>query len=137
MIHHGDTECTEESDGVLSGQIVGAAVEVHRRLGPGLLESSYQRCLAHELTLRGLRWEQQREVPLCYKGVVLRSSYRIDFLAEQRVVVEVKSIELVQPIHRAQLLTYLKILDLRVRLLINFNVETLFRGVRRMVNGYS
>ncbi len=76
-------------------------------------------------------------MPLCYKGVVLRSSYRIDFLVEQRVVVEVKSIELVQPIHRAQLLTYLKILNLRVGLLINFNVETLFRGVRRTVNGYS
>ncbi len=114
----------------------GAAIEVHRALGPGLLESSYQTCLSRELTLRGLRWAQQREVPLWYKGVRLQNSYRNDLLVEGRVVVEVKSIDLLQPIHRAQLLTYLKLMNLRVGLLINFNVETLVHGIGRVVNGY-
>jgi GxxExxY protein len=136
MIHHRGTEGTEEADVAISGQIVGAAIEVHRRLGPGLLESSYQICLARELTFRGVRWEQQRQVPLVYRGVQIQNAYRIDFLVEERVVLEIKAIEMLQPIHRAQLLTYLKILDLRVGLLINFNVETLVRGIRRVVNGY-
>jgi GxxExxY protein len=141
MIHHRGTEGTEgtgepEVDAVLSGQIIGAAIEVHRALGPGLLESSYQACLSHELTLRGLAWVQQKEIPLRYKGVRLPSAYRIDLLIEGRLVVEVKAMEALLPIHRAQLLTYLKLLDLRLGMLINFNVELLTRGVRRVVNGH-
>jgi GxxExxY protein len=138
MIHHRGTEGTEvaEVDAVLSGQVIGAAIEVHRALGPGLLESSYQACLSHELTLRGLEWVQQKEVPLQYKGVCVHSAYRIDLLVEGRLVVEVKAIEALTPIHRAQLLTYLKLLHLRHGLLINFNVEALARGVRRVVNGH-
>jgi GxxExxY protein len=141
MIHHRGTEGTEgaeeaEVEAVLSGQVIGAAIEVHRALGPGLLESSYQACLSHELTLRGLRWVQQKEIPLQYKDVYVHCAYRIDLLVEGRLVVEVKAIEALSPIHRAQLLTYLKLLDLRLGLLINFNVEMLIRGVRRVVNGH-
>jgi GxxExxY protein len=136
MIHHRGTEGTEGGDNRISQEIIGAAVEVHRALGPGLLESSYQACLAHELTLRGVRWEQQRELPLSYKGISLRNSYRIDLLVEERIVVEVKAVQSIEAVHRAQLLTYLKLLDRRIGLLINFNVETLVHGVRRIVNGY-
>jgi GxxExxY protein len=136
MIHHRGTEGTERGDNRISQEIIGAAVEVHRALGPGLLESSYQACLAHELTLRGVRWEQQRELPLSYKGISLRNSYRIDLLVEERIVVEVKAVQSIEAVHRAQLLTYLKLLDRRIGLLINFNVETLVHGVRRIVNGY-
>ena len=138
MIHHRGTEATELTgvDAALSGQVIGAAIEVHRALGPGLLESSYQACLSHELTLRGLAWIQQKEIPLQYKGVCLNSAYRIDLLVEGRLVVEVKAIEALTPVHRAQLLTYLKLLHLRLGLLINFNVETLARGLRRVVNGH-
>jgi GxxExxY protein len=121
---------------VLSGQVIGAAIEVHRALGPGLLESTYQACLGHELTLRGLDWVQQKEIPLRYKSVCLHSTYRIDLLVEGRLVVEVKAIEALTSIHHAQLLTYLKLLHLRFGLLINFNVELLARGVRRVVNGH-
>ena len=120
----------------MSEKVIGAAIEVHRALGPGLLESSYQTCLCRELTLRGLLWEQQKEVALWYKGVRIRSAYRIDFLVEDRLIVEVKAIEALKPIHRAQLLTYLKLLRLRLGLLINFNVDTLVNGVRRVVNGF-
>jgi GxxExxY protein len=135
MVHHGDTEGTEALE-VVSGQIIGAAVEVHRAFGPGLLESSYQACMSHELALRGLRHVQQKELPLRYKGVRLSTNYRIDFLVDDLIVVEVKAVEALQPIHTAQLLTYLKILDLRFGLLINFNVQTLIHGVRRVLNGY-
>jgi GxxExxY protein len=141
MIHHRGTEGTEDSeevrvDAVLSGQVIGAAIEVHRALGPGLLESSYQACLSRELTLRGLAWVQQKEIPLRYKGVCVHSAYRIDLLVEGRLVVEVKAIEALTSIHHAQLLTYLKLLNLRLGLLINFHVELLTRGVRRVVNGH-
>jgi GxxExxY protein len=139
MVHHRGTEGTEgteEADNRISQEIIGAAVEVHRALGPGLLESSYQACLAHELMLRGVRWEQQRELPLSYKGIALRNGYRIDLLVEGRIVVEVKAIQSIEAVHRAQLLTYLKLLNRRIGLLINFNVEILVQGVRRIVNGY-
>jgi GxxExxY protein len=136
MIHHRGTEGTEEGDNRISQEIIGAAVEVHRALGPGLLESSYRACLAHELMLRGVRLEQQRELPLAYKGIALRNGYRIDLLVEGRIVVEVKAVQSIESVHRAQLLTYLKLLNRRIGLLINFNVETLVHGVRRIVNGY-
>jgi GxxExxY protein len=135
MIHNRGTENTEGADVVLSGRVIGAAVEVHRALGPGLLESSYQVCLAHELRLRGIAHEQQRPLPLIYKGVHLSSSYRADLIVEDRLLIEVKAVEALLPVHAAQLLTYLKLLNLRVGLLINFNVVTLVRGIRRIVNG--
>lgn len=140
MGHHRGTEDTKVlqagDDEALSGQVIGAAIEVHRTLGEGLLESSYQACLSHELSLRGIRWEQQKAVPLRYKGVTVVCGYRVDLLVEGRLVVEVKTVEALDPVHRAQLLTYLKLLQLRFGLLINFNVETLARGIRRVVNGY-
>jgi GxxExxY protein len=136
MIHHRGTEDTEGPDAGLSGALLGAAIEVHRALGPGLLESIYQRCLEHELGLRHIRFEAQAAVDFRYKEVRFRQDYRVDLLVEDRLVVEVKSVDRLLPIHRAQLLTYLRLLDLRLGLLLNFNVEVLAKGVRRVMNGY-
>jgi GxxExxY protein len=120
----------------VSGSVVGAAIEVHRALGPGLLESNYQRCLEHELQFRGTRFESQKAVAFSYKGLRLQNTYRVDLLVERCVVVEIKAVDQLQPIHRAQLLTYLKLMRLHVGLLINFNVHILVKGVRRVVNGF-
>ena len=116
--------------------IIGAAIEVHRGLGPGLLESTYQRCLAHELALRRVHYSREVEVPIRYKGLVLRPGYRIDLVVERSVVVEVKTVAAIEPIHKAQILTYLKLMNIRVGLLINFNVPRLLDGLRRIVNQY-
>lgn len=113
--------------------IIGAAIEVHRVLGPGLLESSYEECLCRELTLRRLPFERQRPLPVEYKGVHLNCGYRLDVLVVDAVVVEVKTVERVLPIHEAQLLTYLRLGGWKVGLLINFNVPVLKRGIRRCV----
>ena len=115
--------------------IIGAAIQVHRVLGPGLLESAYEACLAFELKKRGLRVEQQKPLPLVYEQVKLDCGYRIDLLVEGAVVVEVKSIDAVAPIHEAQVISYLKLSGCRVGLLINFNVLQLKDGIRRFVNG--
>ena len=112
--------------------IIGAAIEVHRHLGPGLLESAYQVCLAREMALRGLAFEQEVQLPLDYKGVKLDCGYRLDFLVEQSVVVELKTVEALQPVHEAQLLTYLKLSGCKIGLLINFNVPVLKNGLKRM-----
>lgn len=115
--------------------IIGAAVQVHRALGPGLLESAYEACLAFELNKRGLEAEQQKPQPLVYDGVKLDCGYRIDLLIERSVVIEVKSIDKLAPIHEAQILSYLKLSGCKVGLLINFNVTVLKEGIRRFVNG--
>jgi GxxExxY protein len=107
----------------LTEQIIGACVEVHRELGPGLLESSYEQCLCHELNLRGLRTRRQIELPIVYKGVRIDCAYRIDIVVEDRVLLEVKAVEQLAPIHEAQLITYLKLSRIRVGLLLNFNVK--------------
>jgi GxxExxY protein len=112
--------------------IIGAAIEVHRHLGPGLLESAYQTCLARELDLRGIAFEQEKPLPLEYKGVKLDCGYRLDFLVEEAVVVELKTVEALQPIHEAQLLTYLRLSGCKIGLLINFNVPILKNGIKRM-----
>ena len=125
MIHHRGTEGTEKSDVVVSHAIIGAAVEVHRALGPGLLESTYQRCLCHELNLRGIGVDREVAVPIQYKGLTLHEGYRIDLIADGSVIIEAKAITAIEPIHKAQLLTYLKLTNHRVGLLINFNVERL------------
>ena len=118
----------------LTGTILGAAVEVHRLLGPGLLESVYVRCLVHELELRGVAVRVEVPCDVEYKGTVLPSCYRIDLLVADVVVVEVKAVDKVHPIHRAQLLTYLRLSGSRVGLLLNFNVEVLLRdGLTRVV----
>ncbi|MGC9396263.1 MAG: GxxExxY protein [Anaerolineae bacterium] len=117
----------------LTSQIIGAAVEVHRVLGPGLLESAYQTCLAQELMLRGLSFEQEKPLPVVYKDVKLDCGYRLDFLVEGKVVVELKAVEQMHPVYEAQLLTYLKLTRCKVGLLINFNVPVLKDGVVRRV----
>jgi len=120
----------------LTDVVIAAAIEVHRQLGPGLLESAYQECLARELTLRNIPFERETPLPLEYKGVHLEYGYRLDFLVAKSVVIEVKAVEVIAPIHEAQLVTYLKLGDWQVGLLINFNVLQLTSGIRRRVNGF-
>lgn len=121
----------------LTEQIIGAAISVHRELGPGLLESAYEACLAFEFTERGLRFERQKPLPVVYRGHRVECGYRIDFVVEERVVVEIKAVERLEPVHTAQVLSYLRLSRLRVGLLINFNVKWLRDGgVKRIVNGY-
>ncbi len=119
----------------LTGEIIGSAIEVHRTLGPGLLESVYEECLCHELALRGIAFERQLPLPVVYKGVRLDCGYRIDLLVEDSVVVEVKAVREILPVHEAQLLTYLRLGGWRIGLLLNFNTPVLRHGVRRMVLG--
>lgn len=119
--------------GGLTGEILDAAIEVHRLLGPGLLESTYRTCLAKELRLRGMRVETERAVPLLYKGEALDCSFRIDLTVNDLVIVELKAVERLLPIHDAQLLTYLKLCGMRVGLLMNFNATRLLGGYRRFV----
>ena len=118
----------------LTEKIIGAAIEVHRTLGPGLLESAYQECLARELTLRKVPFEKEKNLPVEYKGVHVDGGYRIDFLIDNQVIVELKAVEAVLPIHRAQLITYLKLTGHKVGLLINFNVQQLIKGIERLAN---
>lgn len=115
--------------------IIGAAIQVHRTLGPGLLESAYVACLAHELGKRGLSTEEQKPVPLIYEEVKLECGYRMDLMVEHSVVVEVKSVEALAPIHEAQVMSYLKLSGCKLALLINFNVVVLKDGIRRFING--
>lgn len=117
----------------LTGQVIGAAIEVHRVLGPGLLESAYQICLARELSVRGVVFEQEKPLPVTYKGVQLDCGYRLDFVVAGKVVVELKAVDALLPIHGAQLLTYLKLTGSHVGLLINFNVPVLKDGIKRKV----
>ena len=117
----------------LTGKIIGAAIEVHKELGPGLLESAYQLCLARELTLRALDFEQEVPLPIQYKGAILDGGYRADFIVAQKAIVELKAIDNLAPIHEAQLLTYLKLSGCHVGLLINFNVQILKNGIVRRV----
>jgi GxxExxY protein len=117
----------------LTEQIIGAAIEVHRELGPGLLESAYEQCFCHELHLRGLLFQCQINLPVEYKGLKLDCGYRVDVVVKDSVVVELKSVEQVLPIHQAQLLTYLRLSGKRVGLLINFNVALLKNGIIRRV----
>jgi GxxExxY protein len=118
----------------LTSAIIGSAIEVHRALGPGLLESAYQRCLAREMWLRGLYIEEQLRIELEYKGQKVIDAYRIDFRVERKVLVELKSVDQWASIHEAQMLTYLRIAGLETGLLINFNVPVLKDGVRRILN---
>jgi GxxExxY protein len=118
----------------LTGRIIGAAIEVHKALGPGLLESAYEECLAHELFVANVSFERQVPLPVAYKAVQLDCGYRLDFLIEQRVVLELKAVDSLQPIHEAQLLTYLKLGGWPIGLLINFNVPVLTKGIKRMVH---
>ena len=117
----------------LTKAIIGSAIEVHRELGPGLLESTYEECLCHELHLRDLKFRRQIDLPVAYKGLKLNCGYRLDVLVEETVLVELKAIENIIAIHRAQLLTYLRLSEKKVGLLINFNAAVLKDGIVRMV----
>ena len=116
--------------------IIGAAIEVHKNLGPGMLESAYEACIAFELAERGLSCERQKPLPMVYKNVNLDCGYRLDLLVEGRVVVEIKAIEKLLPVHKAQLLSYLKLTGCKVGLLINFNTKKLIDGVARVANHF-
>lgn len=126
-----DTERTEMEKDLLTEKIIGCAIEVHRNLGPGLLESAYHRCLIHELTLQGVQFQSEMPMPVIYKGLQLDCGYRIDVLVDRQVILELKSVERVTGIHEAQLLTYLRLAKVERGLLINFNVRRLVDGVKR------
>ena len=118
----------------LSGQIIGAAIEVHTNLGPGLLESAYEECLCHELQLRKIAYERQKPLPISYKGIKLDCGYRLDVVVENLIILELKACEQIEPIHKAQLLTYLKLSGLELGLLLNFHVPVMKDGIVRLVN---
>ena len=124
------------SENEISSKIIGAAIEVHKQLGPGLLESTYESCLAYELKQMELDVKQQQALPVVYKEVKLDAGYRIDLLIENKVIIEIKSVEALADIHTAQLLTYLKLKDLKLGLLINFNSVRVVDGLKRILNGY-
>ncbi len=134
MGNHRAAEEAEDAETALTGRVIGAAIAVHRRLGPGLLEAVYSQCLELELTKAGIKFESEISVPLRYDGMCLRTRLRLDLLVEGTLVVELKAVPEVLPLHRAQLLTYLRLTGHPLGLLINFNVEYLVRGVRRVIN---
>ncbi|RZB37172.1 MAG: hypothetical protein SRB2_01441 [Desulfobacteraceae bacterium Eth-SRB2] len=117
----------------LSNKVIGCTIEVHRNLGPGLLESTYEQCLAHELKIEGMPFKLQYPLPVEYKGIKLDCGYRIDLLVANSLIVELKSVENVLPIHQAQLLTYMKLSGIKIGLLMNFNVKYMKDGIKRMV----
>ena len=118
----------------LTGQVIGAAIEVHKVLGPGLLESTYESCLCVELDKRNIRYERQKDIPIDYKGTMVDCGYRSDLIIDDRLIVELKARDDLLPIHEAQLLTYLKFSNIKIGLLINFNVLVLKDGIKRLAN---
>jgi len=126
----------EERLNKITKTIIGVAINVHRELGPGLLESAYEACMVYDLAQSGLKVEQQKPLPIVYRGVKLECGYRLDLMIENEVIVEIKSIEKLLPIHQAQLMSYLKLTDCKVGLLINFNVNILKNGIKRVVNNF-
>ena len=118
----------------LSSRIIGAAIEVHKALGPGLLESAYEKCICHELSIGGLSLERQKPLAVRYKGINLDCGYRLDVVVEDAIILELKSCEKIEPIHKAQLLTYLKLSGFKLGLLLNFNVTLMREGLVRIVN---
>ena len=126
----------EERLNKITETIIGVAISIHRALGPGLLESTYEACLVYDLMQADMKVEQQKPLPVVYRGVKLECGYRMDLLIENEVIVEIKSVETLLPIHKAQLMSYLKLSDCKVGLLINFNVELLKDGIQRVVNNF-
>jgi GxxExxY protein len=118
----------------LSDKVLGCAFRVHTALGPGLLESSYQVCLVYELKKHGIRFEAEKEIPIIYDGQKMDAKYRVDLLVEDKLILELKSVETLLPIHEAQLLTYLKLAKIKTGLLLNFNVVSLKNGIKRLSN---
>lgn len=124
----------DDSINELSSRIIGAAIEVHKTLGPGLLESAYEECLCYDLEERGIAFERQLPITITYKDHAVNCSYRIDILVEDAIVIELKAVDRIEPIHKAQLLTYMKLSEKKLGLLINFNVSLLKEGIIRLVN---
>ncbi len=117
----------------ITREIIGSAIEVHKQLGPGLLESAYEECLVYELQQKGYKIERQKPIPIIYKEIKLDYGYRIDILVENKVLLELKSIDAIAPVHEAQILTYMKFSNIKIGLLINFNVTVLKNGLKRYV----
>ena len=117
----------------LSNRVIGCAIKVHRQLGPGLLESTYEQCLAHELSLNSIDFKMQQPLPVQYKGITLDCGYRVDLLIEDKMIIELKSVDQIKGIHEAQLLTYMRLADIKTGLLMNFNVTRLKSGIKRFV----
>jgi len=134
-MNHRDTEAQRKVLNDLTRRVIGLCMEVHRTLGPGLLESAYEAAPAHELSLNGIPFRKQVELPLDYKGVKLDCGYRLDFLVADELIVELKAVQETQPVHKAQLLTYLKLNHKPLGLLVNFNVPLLKNGIERVVTG--
>ena len=124
-----------KEEDTLSKEIIGAAIEVHRNLGPGLLESAYEECLCRESAICGIAFERQKPLAVSYKGVKLDYGYRLDIVVGGLIILELKAVDQIEPIHEAQLLTYLKLSNLKLGILINFNVPILRDGIKRIVNG--
>lgn len=122
-----------ENLNLLSYEIIGAAYQVHTELGPGLLESTYEVCLEYELNKRGFKVERQKSLPVIYDEIKLDAGYRIDLLVEDSIIVELKSVSAIEPIHKAQVLTYLKLSEIKLGLLLNFNVTDMKNGIKRLV----
>lgn len=129
-------ELGEIDDKGITEKVIGCAIKVHRNLGPGLLESAYQECLFYELKKSGMKVEKEKALPLVYENVKLECGYRVDLLVEDKIVVELKAVEELNDVHLAQLLTYLKLSNNKYGLLINFNVNQLVKGIKRVVNKY-
>lgn len=134
-MNHKVTKDTKKNSDILSKKIVGAAIEVHRHLGPGLLESAYEQALCYELSIRNIDFERQKQIPAIYKGINLDCGYRLDILVDGLVIVELKAVLQLDPLFEAQLLTYLKISQLWLGMLLNFNVPVMKYGIKRIVNG--
>lgn len=130
-MNHRDSEVRRFNE--LTGKIIGCGIEVHKALGPGLLESIYEECLCYELNQQGIEFERQKELPVHYKNVRLNSGYRIDVLVENSVIIELKAVEHILPVHKAQILSYMKLLNSKIGLLMNFNVPVLKDGITRFV----
>ena len=118
----------------LSYKVIGCALEVHRQLGPGLLESAYEACLSFELSSRKIHHQRQVMLPILYKGAMIKNAYIIDFLIDDKLIVELKAVEKLLPVHKKQTLTYMKLKDIKIGLLINFNVESMKEGIKRIVH---
>jgi GxxExxY protein len=129
-MNHRDTEAQRDA---LTEKVIGAAIEVHRVLGPGLLESAYEECLCWELAQRGVPFRRQVPLPIAYKGIKLDADYRVDLVVADELIVELKTVDIILPVHEAQLLTYLRLSSLRKGLLLNFHTAVLKQGIKRMV----
>jgi GxxExxY protein len=134
-VNHKVTKDTKKKSDLLSKEIVGAAIEVHRHLGPGLLESAYEQALCYELSVRNIRFERQKKIPATYKGIDLDCGYRLDILVDDLVILELKAVMQIDPLFEAQVLTYLKVSKLWLGMLLNFNVPVMKLGIKRIVNG--